>query len=409
MYSLTHTHRLYFYGLLIYLYSQVLDGPLRYFLGTIGAVSLLYIRDAILLLILTHAVLASFIHSRINVVLFFILLTLVVFGFVGLIYIDSLPQILFSLKIMLPFVVGAICSRYVSIYNKSIERHFLTLFAIAVVGILLHSQIALPWVGGSYEFQGVQIERSFERNTTGLERLTGFSRSNFEVASQVLLLWIFIHAHERSRKLKGLYWFCAGSAILLSTTKGIIAAFLLISLVITTFAVSPRLEKIKPLILFCILTAMVSLPLLSPAFDVDASNPVDVFLFASFKDRIINGWPPVINNTLQNGNIFTGRGVGGTGAGEYYFSQIIHGAPDNLFVYLFSWFGLFGILMLLLVWWRSRNLHIHCPDQYTNYLWLLAIYTFGISSSTIESPFFATIAGMVFYSLFSKLNHDRQL
>jgi hypothetical protein len=403
------SQRVYLSGLLIYLYSQVLDGPLRYLLDLVGAVPLLYARDAILLLIISHAVLTSLIRWRINAALFSILLTLGAFSIVALIYVENILQILFSLKLMLPLIVGAICGRSVSILNKFFKRHFIALFLIAVSGVLLHSQVKLPWIGGSYEIQGIQIERSFERNTTGFDRLTGFSRSNFEVASQVLLLWIFIHMHEHSRIVRGFYWLCAGSAILLSTTKGIIATFLIINFVITLFSVSIRLEKIKAHILFSILSAMVALPLLSREMDVDVSNPDDVFIFASFNDRIINGWPPVIDNIFENGNVVTGRGVGGTGAGEHYFSQTILGAPDNLFVYLFSWFGLFGVLMLLLVCWKSRNLQVRSASDYTNYLWLLAIYTFGLSSSTIESPFFATIAGLVLIYVFSNRNHNEKL
>lgn len=398
---LSYSQRLYLSGLLIYLYSQVLDGPFRFVLGSLGLVSLLYLRDAIILVIIVHSVLASIVRWRANVVFSFILLTLILSSIVALIYVRNTLQILFGLKILLPLIAGVVCAKALLYCHKSVSRHFSILFILATLGVLVNILIQFPWTGFTYELAGVEIEGGFERITSGFSRIHGFSRTNFEAATQILLLWIFLNFHSVSRARKILIWSFAVVAIFLTTTKGVILAFFSLSILMLVFALLPSLRKLKILFLGSALAVMIALPLYINELDIDFSDPVHVSLYASLADRIVNGWPPVIRNVLENGNILTGRGVGGTGAAELYFAPVVLGSPDSLFVFLLSWFGLFGVLMLLMVWWKTGRMQLNSTYDQVSYYWVLSIYIYGISGATLESPFFATFFGFSLYYIFT--------
>ncbi len=140
---------------------------------------------------------------------------------------------------------------------------------------------------------------------------------------------------------------------------------------------------------------MVLIPVLLIEFNIDFSDPLEVSLYASFYERVVNAWPPIFENVRENGSILIGRGVGGTGAGEYYFAEDIKGSPDNMFVYLYAWFGLTSVGLLGLLYWKSQKLNISSRhDDLCVYLWLVSILVYGLSSVIIESAFFAFFFGL---------------
>ena len=358
-----------------------------------GAVVLMYGRDVILIVILGHALALSLLKGRCNKTLMFLLLTLMIFSFVGLFYVGNLLQIAFSLKIVLPLLVGVICYRCVVSNTHRLSRFLLFSLSLAVIGVYLNYFVAFPWVGLTYTIAGIEIEGGFERTTSGVSRLLGFSRTNFEAATQIIILSAYVVVFTKGTLRVCLSWLLAGGAIVLTTTKGIIVTYLLLTVFFLLFNAARGFRPIYHFFLALPLAAMIILPLSLHELDIDLSDPIQVTLYASVADRIYNGWPAVMNNVTETANIVTGRGVGGTGAGEYYFASEVKGAPDNLFVYLYSWFGLFSVGMLAFLFWKSLQLDVSRRLDFVIFLWLLSFFTYGIGSAAIESAFFALFFG----------------
>lgn len=399
-----------FYGAMIYLSTQLIDGPIRYSLEAVGGVALIYLRDAIPILMLGVVLGTVSLKGRINATLLFFLVLLVLFSIVALVYVRNVPQILFSLKIVLPFLAGLVCYRELFSDERRLTKFMGMFLFISLAGIYLNSFMKFPWAGLTYEIGNISIEGGFERSTSGFDRMQGFSRTNFEAATHVMLLVVYASIFLRSKLGRVALWIAAGGAILLTTTKGIVATYILLSLFYIVYATMPKLHKLYRALLIVPMCAMVLLPVYLTEIDIDFSDPMDVALYASFYDRLLNGWPPIFENVRENGSIIIGRGVGGTGAGEYYFAADIKGSADNMFVYLYAWFGLASLVLLGILYWQSLRLNILSRrDDLCVFLWLASILVYGISSVIIESAFFAFFFGLCIAHLSQLARNTRTL
>jgi len=404
-----HQNAVYFYGVMLYLFTQLVDGPIRFGLRSVNLELFLYLRDFLLIVILTIAFGTSVIRGKFNKLFFIILIILIFYVFVGFVYIANLPQILFGLKIILPFLVGTIC--YNSIFSniRRTTRFFYFFLLTACIGLYINFFAKYPWQGLIYNIGNIEIKGGLDSNTLGISRLGGFARTNFEAASQIMLLVIYMVVFARSKGFRIVLWIAAGAAIAMTMTKGIASIYVILSLFFAADAMAPKLHKLYRGLLIVPICVMILLPLMQTKSKIDYSDSLQVILFASFVDRIENGWPPVFENVLEKGNILTGRGVGGTGAGEQYFAAEIKGSPDNMFVYLYAWFGLFSVVLFGLLYWKSQKLNILSRrEDICVFLWLASILLYGITANIIESAFFAFFLGLCVAHI-SRLGGEKRL
>jgi hypothetical protein len=94
------------------------------------------------------------------------------------------------------------------------------------------------------------------------------------------------------------------------------------------------------------------------------------------------------------GRLLMGKGMGGIGAAELYFSPSKALSPDNLFLYLFATFGI--AVILIFFWIAKQGLSVDAdkpwPDRFV-LLSLLAIAIYGTSAVVVESPVFSVFLG----------------
>ncbi len=230
-----------FYGAMIYLFTHLVDGPIRYTLEVVGGEALIYLRDVILILMLGVVLGAAVKKGRINAVLLFFLVLLVLFSIVAVLYVRNIWQILFSLKIVLPFLAGLVCYRELFSDECRLTKYMGIFFFVALTGIYLNLFYRFPWTGLVYNFGDIQIEGGFDRFTSGFDRLQGFSRTNFEAATHVMLLVAYASVFFSSKWIRIILWIIAGCAIILTTTKGIIVVYILLSLFYIAYLMMPKL------------------------------------------------------------------------------------------------------------------------------------------------------------------------
>lgn len=398
-----------FIGAMFYLFTNLVESPIRFALDAVGGVALIYLRDAVLILMLGAVLGAGFLKGNINRSLFFTLVLLAFFTMVAAVYVANALQILFSLKIILPFLAGLILYQELFSDKRRLTKYMWFFFGIVISGVYINVFFAFPWAGTVNKIGGVEIIGSLNQNTIGLNRITGFARTNFEAASHAILLTVYLAIFARGKVISFILWSAAGCAIVLTITKGIVVVYAILSLFFVANAIAPRLHKLYKWLLIVPIGVMVLFPLLMSELEIDKSDNVQVLLYASFADRIVNGWAPVFENVWTNGNMFVGRGVGGTGAGEFYFASDKYGSADNMFVYLYAWFGLFSLVLLVLLFWKSQKLNILSRrDDLCVFLWLVSIMTYGISSVIIESAFFAFFFGLCVARI-SRLEGEKRL
>jgi len=146
---------------------------------------------------------------------------------------------------------------------------------------------------------------------------------------------------------------------------------------------------------------------------IDLSDPVQVGLFASFGDRVLNAWPPIFEYVHDNANPITGMGIGSVGAAEQHMGDEYHGPTDNMFVFLYAWFGVLSVIGLAITYLRCQRLEIERNNiDFCFFLWVTIIMCNGITSDIIESPFFSFILGMTLkhlYTFSSKTTHRQNV
>lgn len=387
--------QVFFYGTMFYLFTFLVESPIRFALDTVGGSILIYFRDAIPLLMLGVVLCTACLTGKIGRPLLFILGVLTFFTMVAVVYGTNALQILFSLKIILPFLIGLMLYQELFSDKRRLVKYMWFFFGIVISGVYLNVFFTFPWAGLANKIGGVEIIGSLDQNTAGFNRITGFARTNFEAASQIVLLIVYLAIFGRGKAIRFVLWVAAGGAIVLTTTKGIVGVYVVLSLFFAAYVMVPRLHKLYRVLLIVPIGAMVLLPLTLSEMDIDISDPVQVAMYASFADRVANGWPPVFENVREKGSVITGRGVGGTGAGEYYFASDANGTADNMFVYLYAWFGLFSVVLLGLLYWKSQRLNILSRrEDLCVFLWLVSILSYGIAANIIESAFFAFFFGL---------------
>jgi hypothetical protein len=188
--------------------------------------------------------------------------------------------------------------------------------------------------------------------------------------------------------------------IILTTTKGIIFSYLIISLIqiIKSTGFGRRLRIIEkiPTIL---LAFMVAFPVITTVFKIqlNVESLISRILFRSFEERLENIWPSVFELLFKDGSIVFGRGIGGFGTSQAKFELSQYVSPDNLFLYLYGVFGIFSILLVCYVLIKLLNIKSWRGTVKTMfYEFFIVLFSYGIFSTAIENPFFIFFVGLAF-------------
>ena len=270
------------------------------------------------------------------------------------------------------------------------------LWLIAVVGVFLNSAYTFPWVGFSYEVQGITVEGARQWTTFGISRLSGFSQASFAAANQILLLGSFVVATSRRWGWQLVVWSASGAAIYLTTTKSISGIFVLLSLFLVLKRFVPR--PVWGLLPATVVVVGVALPLstLVVPYALDLESRLSQVLLLSFDARLTDTWPRTLELVAQQGNVLLGRGVGGIGTPQRYFEPMaqLSSPGDNLFLYLYALVGV-SVLPVMLVYALSAA-RLEPRDRLDSFFFmaLLSVLLLGVTSNVLESGIFSLFFGL---------------
>jgi len=379
------------FTVIIFFATRVIDGVLRWFLANFGLYYLTYLPQLSIIFCITMSFcLLKLNRLSLNKIVVFLILA---FGsIIAITYIRNLIQIFWGLYVSICFVFGLIAYKYVfSLENqKYIPRISLILLLIVMLGLVVDYSFDLPWVGFSFEMGGLSLEGSREWETSGLfgRRLAGFSRASFDTSGQLLVLLLLYIAFGQSLKLKILVYLLGGLGIYLTTTKtaiGIWAFFGVLFLLqkITPVKVQIIFRKIIPVVLFLI---GFTLPVLSYYFSNEYNSNIFEVIVASRENdkdlkitnsfvmgRFIYIWPAAIENTITQGNILFGKGIGGIGTPLLYVNSDFYNPADNTYVHLFSLFGLSSFIFYPL--WLKKIISMSAMRSKEEiYFYLFSLY-----------------------------------
>lgn len=334
---------------LLFLFMQLTGGVVRWILDLKGLAPLTYVPNLLMVVCLALTVVLQLTYRQVSAGGLLLVALIGLSLSVGFASTGSPSQAAFGLWVLLPFLFGLCCAPALMLHQRGKVAVLVLLFLLAAFGVLLHSVLEYPWVGVAYQVGGVELEGAREWTTTGgAQRLSGFARSSFDVAGQLVVVAGLLSLRLPSFWLRLLLWALCIAAVSLSTSKGILLALLM------TFIASEALIRRNSTVMvgiFVIGIAWLCIPPIlgfsldwSDAARTDLDNP----LYGSFIDRMNDMWPRAFALAHEHGIVLLGRGLGGIGVPLGIFEPDLTNAGDNLFVYVYVLLGVLSIPIFVL-------------------------------------------------------------
>ena len=392
-----HLSHLLFALAALFLWCLVLQAPLRYGLSRLHLDALIYLPK---LLLLTAVVLLPLLRPRASLPALMASVVVGLYLIWGMVTLPSPAQAAFGLWVLVPLIFSLWAG---SIVNLAQWRSlFIVLFVVAMLGVFFNPLIHYPWSGQILDVLGKQIEVSRQWSTFGIERYAGFARASFNAAVQLLLFGIMLVVLLERRAIKLLVWLVAGAGIALTTSKGPLGAWLLVSMYFAGGALLrwPRYwTKLWLGALTIGLLSMILLPLstLWIHFDPTLHGYVHKVLFASFGARLNWTWPASLHLLNLDGawHWLIGRGLGGIGTAQKYFEPTHCLPADNFFVYVTASVGLpVALFLFAALGWRVVRLSLAPNAAAWRLPVVLALVAYGVVVNEIEAGLLAFFWGM---------------
>ncbi len=381
----------------LFLWSLVLTAPLRFGLAQVHLDALIYLPK---FLLLVAVLLLPLLRPSASPPALLVTMLVGVYLIWGIVNLPSPAQAAFGLWVLVPLLFGLWAGPVV--HPDLWQRLFLMLFIVVALGVFLNPFIHYPWSGQILDVLGKQIDVSRQWTTFGIERYAGFSRASFNASTELLLFSIMLVVLLKRRNAKLLVWMIAGTGIALTTSKGQLVAWVLLSLYFAGGALLHWPKYWIQLWLGAFTIALLSMMLLPLStlwihYDPTLHGYVNSLLFGSFGDRLNWMWPDSFRLLDLGGawHWWVGRGLGGIGAAQQYFEPAYFFAADNMFVYVTVYVGLpMALLLFAALWWRVIRLSLASTAVAWRLPVFLALVSYGVVSNLIETSLLAFFLGI---------------
>ncbi|MFQ3544387.1 O-antigen ligase family protein [Halobacillus rhizosphaerae] len=414
----------------IWMLIHLFDAPLRYLLDIAGIPLLIYVKD----IILVYIVLISIIHiikrAMINKLVFYIITTLFIGCLIGLLNQLSIVQVLFGLKIYLPFVCMIFYFTHYNVNLKFLRKLARIYIPIIFFALIVDYFFILPWQGFSYNIGEHTIEGSRFWTTMGIQRLSGIQKTSFGSAillysllTLVFLLNFYIKEKItiKEKIIDLLLTLMVITGVLLTTSKTTYIALVGLFVIFTLFYIynnsNNRITKIlsnyllKGYLLLLFLYATIPTLLITTNFSIhnllNNNSYIWRFMFESYISRLVSTWPQAIElfkNTYFN---LFGRGVGGIGTAQMYFENNLYNPADNFFIYIYVTFGIISFLFIIILFIKLISLKLERFGEFYIVVSIYSLLIFGATLNVIESTYIISLLGLILglyikQTLFSK-------
>ena len=386
-----------------YLAVLTFEGAYKYLFSNIGLLPLMYIPKLFLVLCILLSISRKIKNAK---YLFFYLIILPFSVLSGVYWVGDLRQVAYGVYIWIPFFFAFTCD--VDFSNRSLRKLIIFCFFMTVLGVAYDFNHDMPWTGFSYEVGGAEAEGSRDWAQFGISRPSGFASISTAAASIMFFCFSYLLAYLSSKGLKIFLWLLCGFGIVISTTKGIFAAFLILSIVI--FFTKVKMIRMKKFVLFFSFLISLYFPfsLLFSNYKYREFNNILDLLFLTFFIRIFDAWPRVLDEISKSGNAITGKGFGAFGSSSYRYGSIYSNAVDNFYLYLYGTLGVLGLVFFIIIF--LRYFYSYRPSKseslFLEYL-LCGIFVYGMFVNLIEFSIFGFICGYSLKILLSTNGHKR--
>lgn len=384
----------------IYLASLVFEGLLRYALAASGLPNAIYLRDAIPVVTLVVLFLRPLLaEGKVDLTIAVPAAILAFHAAYSAVVGVAFFAIAFGLKIFMFIPYGMAMWPLVRQRLGAALTVACVMFVATAAGVFANFFFGrLPWEGLEYEtaFGTVSTTRLWWMGDL-VPRLPGFARTSFNAAMILGITGLLALIRFRQPVARLAIVAAAFSAIVLTTSKGMMLVFPLAVLWLLLEDYSPWMKGSGLVMTLC--AATLGLPLVIVYLDLGsalrASSFPDVLL--SVWDRFSDMWPHAFDLLPEGPHALLGAGLGSIGTPQM-FGDAAHraNAADNFSIFMMISFGLPGLCYYVAPALSVRRIAASQPAPvHRAYVALLLIaYGYGMSINMVEESFFSICFGL---------------
>jgi hypothetical protein len=377
----------------IYLLIYAFEGVIRYGLYNVGMDNLILLRDALVTAPLALLFVAQAFRMSLHPAFVVFAAIVALHGAIATANLHTTLPAIYGAKLLINVLFGFIAAGQLTQPSRRMLWLLGLLWVATVAGVALDKFIySFPWTGLRTHIGGVQVDvsRGWDIDSGFEKRVAGFTRSSISAAILMPTLALVIAPRTRNFLLRFLLLAVTIGAVTLTTQKGALVAIAAVGMILCL----PEWQRYPLLRIACVAAAAldIAVPVLTSGLLVPEDG--GVFSFASFGVRISTTWPDAWNWIRHNEVFPFGVGLGGIGGAQRFFAEDFTNPADNLAIFLYANFGIFGLLYL--AWaslaghglaWRLRALAVSA-------LALLAFnFLYGIAMSMLEDQVSALFIG----------------
>ncbi|HEX3991723.1 MAG TPA: hypothetical protein VHX39_11190 [Acetobacteraceae bacterium] len=391
--------RLFNVAAVLYILIYAGEGVVRYGLYSIGHDDAILLRDLLIIVPLGLLFVAQALRGRVHPAFAVFAAIVAVHGAIAMFNLSTYVPAIYGAKLLINLLFGFLAARELLNPGPRTMTIFALIWLVSITGVVLDKFLyTFPWTGLETHIGGIRVDisRGWDIDDSFDKRVAGFTRSSISAAMLLPILATIMAPRIRNMILRFLVLTITVGAVFLTTQKGAVIAIAAVTVILC----APRWSWYGLLCFACVMFAVldVALPVLSAGLLMPQS--AGVFSFASFAMRITLTWPEAWQ-WIANHNVFPfGVGLGGIGGAQRFYAADFFNPSDNLFVYLYANFGVFGLAYLAWVTALGPRLpRIARPEALQALAVLAFILGYGAALSMLEDQmaalFVAAAAGML--------------
>ena len=359
---------------LAYLLIYAFEGVIRYGLYSVGADSLILLRDGLIVVPLFVLLVYQGCRTKVHPAYFVFAGIVLLHGTIAALNFHTTLPAIYGAKLLINVLFGFIAARLIVQPGRRVLVTLGIVWIVLVVSVVLDKYfVTFPWTGMTTHVGGITVDvsRGWDITDGPDKRAAGFTRSSIAAAMLVPTIALIIALRMRNYVLRMLMLFATVYATFLTTQKGSVIAIAAVTMMLG----APAFMRYRLLCIGAI--GFAALDIILPIFTsgLIMSEGGGVFSFASFAMRITGTWPDAWRWIANNDLFPFGVGLGGIGGAQRFFAQNFFNPSDNLFIFLYANFGVLTFVYLGWMLWQGLR---QPPETRTDAVTPLALLVFNL-------------------------------
>jgi hypothetical protein len=332
----------------VYILVYAFEGVVRFGLYSMGGDDAILLRDLLLIVPLALLFATQTLRGRVHPAFPVFAAIIAVHGAIAVFNLGSYVPAVYGAKLLINCLFGFLAARELINPGPRTLSIFVLIWLASITGVVLDKFFyTFPWTGLETHIGGIQVDvsRGWDIEDSFDKRAAGFTRSSISAAMLLPIMAAIIAPRIRNFVIRFLMLVITTGAVLLTTQKGSVTAIA----AVTVIFCAPRFSWYGLLSFAGVMFALLAVALPVATAGLLMPQSAGVFSFASFAMRITLTWPEAWQ-WIANHNVFPfGVGLGGIGGAQRFYAADFFNPSDNLFVYLYANFGVFGLGYLIWV------------------------------------------------------------